>query len=237
MRLIVLAACTLLLCGCARHPNFHVSVSALAAPRAESARRYVLIPGNEDVQPQDLQFQEYAGYIRNVLDMQGFSQVEDPKNAEIIIVLAYSIGDPQQQSYTYSIPQWGQTGYSSATTYGTLYTSGNYGSYTGQTYFQPTYGITGYSTGVGTVVTYTRAMALVAYDAGSLSQDNKPTEVWRVSAASTGRSGDLRLVFPYLVAGARPYIGRATQGRAVNLVFKYNDKRVLEVQGIQRAKK
>lgn len=228
--LSALAGCLVLLVGCANRPRYHVSVSALAASEADSARRYVLLPGNKDVKPQDLQFQEYATYLRRVLDWQGFSEVSDDRDADVVIVALYSIGEPQEHTYTYAIPHWGQTGYRSATTYGTLYTYGNYGSYSGTTYYQPSYGITGYSTGVGSYVSYTRTLGLLGFDAKSVRAGEEPKELWRVFAVSAGSSSDLRMIFPYLIAAARPYVGKATEGRAVEFTFKEDDERVAEIR-------
>lgn len=228
--LSTLVGCVVLLGGCATRPRFHVSVSALAASEADSARRYVLLPGNKDVKLQDLQFQEYATYLRRALDWQGFSEANDDQDADVVIVALYSISDPQEHTYTYAIPHWGQTGYQSATTYGTLYKYGNYGTYSGTTYYQPSYGITGYSAGVGTYVTYTRTLGLVGFDAQSIRAGEEPKELWRVFAVSVGSSSDLRMIFPYLVAAARPYIGKATEGRAVEFTFKEDDERVAEVR-------
>jgi hypothetical protein len=226
--------------GCAASPQFNLSVSALAAPGAEAARRYVLLPGNEGVKPGDLQFQEYAEYVHRAMALQGFEKAASEQDAQLFVVAAYSIGDPQQHTYTYSVPQWGQTGISSATTYGTANTYGtvsNYGtysgatSYSGTTYYQPTYGVTGFSSGVGQYITYTRTLGLIAFDAASTRAGSEPKELWRVSVVSTGSSGDLRLIFPYLVTAAQPYVGKATAGKAIDVSFGESDVRVAQIRG------
>lgn len=226
--------------GCAAPVQYVASVSALVAPGAEMARRYVLLPGNEGVKPEDLQFQEYAEYVHRAMALQGFEKAASEQDAQLFVVAAYGIGNPQQHTYTYSIPHWGQTGISSATTYGTANTYGtvnNYGtysgttSYSGTTYYQPTYGVTGYSTGAGQYVTYTRMLGLVAFDAASTRAGSEPKELWRVSVVSTGRSGDLRLIFPFLVTAAQPYMGKATAGKAVDVSFGESDVRVAQIRG------
>lgn len=231
------------LCGCVAPIRYEASVSALAAPGAEAARRYVLLPGNEGVKPEDLQFQEYAEYVHRAMSLQGFEKAASEQDAQLFVVAAYGIGDPQQHTYTYSVPHWGQTGISSATTYGTANTYGtvnnygNYGtysgttSYSGTTYYQPTYGITGYSSGIGQYVTYTRTLGLVAFDAASTRAGSEPKELWRVSVVSTGSSSDLRLIFPYLVTAAQPYVGKATAGKAVDVSFGESDARVAQIRG------
>ena len=154
--------------------KFRAAVNALAAPDALEQRRYVLISGAEDISEQDLEFQEFAEYIEIALGRQGFQPISDPEQADAVIVLGYSVGDPETHLYTYSIPHWGQTGYSSATTYGSASTTGSassYGGYTnyqgttnynGTTYYQPRYGITGYSTGIGEYTTFTRELHLAS---------------------------------------------------------------------------
>lgn len=227
--------------GCSEAPRIEVSVSALVAPGGEAARRYVLIPGNEGVKPDDLQFREFAGYVERAMLLQGFEKAATPESAELFLVAAYSIGDPQTHTYSYAVPHWGQTGIASSTTYGTanthgtLNTYGNYGtysgttSYSGTTYYQPTYGVTGYSTQIGQYTTFTRILWLVGFDAASARAGTEPKELWRVSAVSIGSSGDLRHIFPYLVAAARPYLGKPTD-RAVDVSFSENDARVLEIR-------
>lgn len=230
-----------LLSGCVRPQKIHVSVSALAAPESDSARLYVLLPVAEGVKPSDLQFQEYATYLRRALQFAGFEEAGKSEDADLLIGMSYSVSEPKEHTYTYSIPHWGQTGISSSTTYGTANTLGtlNRGrysgttSYQGTTYYQPRYGVTGYSTGVGTFVTYTRALALVGFDAKVAREGGEPKEYWRLTAISVGNSGDLRAIFPFLAAAARPYLGKATDA-AVETQFAMDDERVAEIRGIPR---
>lgn len=229
---LVLATIATMLGGC-MGTRYQSSVNAFATSDARTRQVYILIPGNEDVESTDLEFQEFAGYLHRALEMEGFTKAASESDAEVVIVATYMIGDPQSHTYTYSVPHWGQTGYSSATTYGTVQTYGNYGTYSGTTYYQPKYGITGYSTGVGEIVTYTRVLHLAAFDAQSVRAESTPAEVWRTTVVSTGTSGDLRQVFPYLVAAGRPYLGRATEGKAKVVELSENDRRVRELQSPQ----
>lgn len=233
----------ILVSGCGVSPRYEVAVSALVAPGGDAIRHYVLVPGNQGVNLDDLQFKEFAEYINRAMELQGYAKAAPPESADLIVVAVYSISDPQTQTYTYAIPHWGQTGiatsttYGTANTYGTLNTYGNYGrysgttSYSGTTYYQPTYGITGFSTGIGQYTTYTRMLMLVGFDAAPIRTGGDQKELWRVSATSTGASGDLRLIFPYLVAAARPYIGKPTD-RAITVLFSENDTRVTEIRPV-----
>jgi len=131
----------LLLAGCASmgRPRFHVVVDSLASAGADQHRTYVLLPGNEGVTWEDLQFQEYSRYVQRALEARGFQPAQEAEDADVAIVLSYGIGDPQTRQYTYSLPVWGQTGVSSSHTYGTATAYGNTASYSGTTTYTPSY--------------------------------------------------------------------------------------------------
>src|SRR5271169_4579522 len=54
----------LTLAGCARFEVNIDSISANASPRT----KYILLPGNKDASPSDVQFKEYAAYINRALE-------------------------------------------------------------------------------------------------------------------------------------------------------------------------
>jgi hypothetical protein len=73
--------------GCSNTQTVFVSVDSLAAPTAQQQRTYLLLPGNEGVTWDDLQFQEYAVYLMRVLNAQGFVSAERAEQADVAIVL------------------------------------------------------------------------------------------------------------------------------------------------------
>jgi len=228
-------AATLLLAGCAAKPEYLVTIDAISSGEHERKSNYVLLSGNKDVPVDDLQFKEFAKYIHRALTARGFSQVGNISEAEIAIFLLYGIGDPQEHYYTYSRPIWGQTGVSSSSTTGTMNLFGNTGTYSGTTTYTPTYGITGFSSGVGSYVTYFRYITLSACDVTRYLATKKPNEVWRTSVTSTGSCGDLRSVFPILVAAAWEYIGENT-GKKVQIKLHEDDPLVLELKGADESR-
>jgi len=118
MRVILFTLFIIVLGGCATtgQPTFSVAIDSLASPQAASKKTYLLIPGNEGVTWDDLQFQEYATYLMRVLNAQGYVLAKSAEEADLAIILSYGIGDPQTHQYSYSLPTWGQTGVSSANT-------------------------------------------------------------------------------------------------------------------------
>jgi hypothetical protein len=217
-----------LLAGCATTPQaqqFLVRIDSLARADSLNKRVYVLLPGNKGTNVGDLQFQEYAAYVHRALAARGLIHGSRIDTADIVVFLSYGIGDPQTHYYTYSLPVWGQTGYSGSTTSGTVNTFGGYGTYSTTTTYTPTYGVTGYSTQLGATTTYFRFIVLDAYDLDAYKRDKKLAQVWRSAVTSTGTSDDLRRVFPIMVAGSAHYFG-TNPGRKIEIVLDENHQAV-----------
>lgn len=231
--LLRLIALGVLVAGCAVAQQFNVRVDSLARADFVGKRSYVLLPGNKGASAGDLQFQEYAAYVHRALAARGLVHARRVEDADIVVFLSYGIGDPQTHYYTYSLPVWGQTGYSGSTTYGTLNTFGGYGTYSSTTTYTPTYGITGSSTHLGSATMYFRFILLDAYDLETYKQEKKLAQVWRSTVTSTGSSGDLRRVFPVMVAGSARHLATNT-GQTVEIVLDKENAAVQYIKGVPR---
>lgn len=227
--LILLVALSINACVTA-NPKFRVNVDSLSATEPHTGKSFILLPGNKDTNISDLQFKEYASYINRALIAQGYSPAETFETADLVIFLSYGIGDPQEHQYSYSLPVFGQTGVSSANTYGTLNTYGNFGSYSSATTFTPTYGIKGYTQHSGSYSTFFRFLLLSAYDLKIYREQEKEVQVWKTTVTSSGSSGDLRRVFPILVAASKPYVGINT-GQQIKVILDETDQAVIDVKG------
>lgn len=201
---------------------------------------FVILAGNKDTTSTDLQFQEYSGIVERALDLRGFQRASSTEKADIAILLSYGISDPKEHVYNYSVPQYGQTGVSSATTYGNV--SGNayrYGqntvhgsaNYSNTTYYTPTYGVIGYSNHTSTYVTYTRYVSIEAIDLPAHRSQNKIVQIWKTDIVSVGSSGDLRRVFPVMIGAASSYLGTNTGANQEVTIYE-DDPRVLFVKGL-----
>lgn len=235
-RLIAVLLLTTLafLTGCAAQaPRFQVNVDGMASSSAPDGKRYVLLPGNKDTRSEDLQFQEFSAYVHRALSGSGYTLASGLDSADLAIFIVYGIGAPERHQYSYSMPIWGQTGVSSSTTTGTV---SSYGSFSANTTYTPTYGVKGFANESGEYVTYYRYLVIDAYDAPRSKLEQKAVPAWRTSVDSTGSSGDLRLVFPILVAASREYIGHNT-GHRVEISLREADKSVQAIKGVQPAGK
>lgn len=207
--LILILASLLTACASVGQRPITVAISTLAAPDAKEKKTYILQPTSDAINPNDLQYLEYASIIDRALAAEGFIKSPAGMRPDMVIQLHYDISDPEFTQETYNVPIFGQTGVSSSQTYGTF--TGN--TYSATTYNNPTYGITGVTSQTRTVQLYTRRMSLQALVLDPKNQ-NQVIPLWNTAAVSIGNSGDLRYVFPYMVKAAMPYFGINT-GRSV----------------------
>lgn len=210
----------LILSGCG--PMIHIYIDSISSPLSKEKKSYILLPGNKDTSINDLQFKEFATYVNRALLSQGFIPAKTIDEADVAIFLSYGISDPKEHQYTYSIPIYGQTGFSPVTIFGSEYGP--------TTIYQPTYGIRGYKTVSGSHTTYFRFMILDAYDLNAFRERKELMQLWKTTATSTGSSGDLRRIFPILVAASKAYLASNT-GEKVKVILFENDKIVSEIKG------
>lgn len=210
----------MMLFGCVTGPRFVVKVDSISAPDTKSKIRYILAPGVKNVKETDLQYLEYANYITQALNSEGYANAPDFNNADIIIFLGYGIGNPETHQYTYSTPIWGQTG-------GTLISTPTLTTYT------PTYGVTGSTTNTKTRTSYRRYMFLDAIDVEKYKKTKETIQAWKTMVTSTGSSGDLRRIFPVLVAASKEYFGTNT-GQQVKVTLTENDQGEITIKAISK---
>ena len=236
MRLLLAIGLFLFVAACATGPTYNVATSGLASPKISQAQTYTLWPMNEGVQPSDLQFQEYSAYVARALNSRGFNMAQEDETPDMVVLLGYVIGEPEKHVQSYNIPIFGQTGIASSTTTGTantnVYGTSSYATgitnYNQTTTYTPSYGITGYNSGVQTFTTFTRFIMLSAAFFDAESEDWEPA--FETTITSTGSSGDLRQVFPVMVAAAAEKIALNT-GQAEMVSLGESDPRVLAIRG------
>ena len=190
-----------------------------------NGKTFVIIPLNNEIDAEDLEFKEYATYIKKILAMLGATE-SNKTDADLYIQLQYDITDKSYQE-TVSEAVYGQTTVSSITTntntttttktdtkakvsvYGnTAYGNAksekkkneNTNSTTNVTY---NYGITGYKDVQQNVALFQRVMSLYAYENNNAE---KPVMVWKSNLVSSGASDELREIVPAMSYAALGYI-------------------------------
>jgi hypothetical protein len=216
-------------CGITSTP-FNVSVSGRALLPHQPGVSYIVLPLEQDVAENSLEFQEYKRYLDRALAAKDFVQAADTSSADIALLFGYGIGDPQTRNYSYSLPVFGQTGVSGSTTTGTISTYGSNSTFSGTTTYTPTYGITGYNNISGSTSVYTRHFTVTAYDWQTYLATQEEIVLWQTAVVSTGFSGDLRRVMPIIIAAGQAYLGDDT-GQAVSLTLYETDDDVIRIKG------
>lgn len=225
----------LIITGCTSTspPQFFINVDSISSGESNQKRGYILLSGDENINPSDLQFKEFSRYVDRALASKGFTSASSLEEANVVIFLLYGISDPQENHFSYTIPTWGRTGISSATTYGSLNTYGNAANFSSTTNFTPTYGVTGGIPISGVHTRYLRFLTLNAYDLDEYKKSETKVHLWKTEVTSKGSSGDLRQVFPILVTAAKPFIGE-NSGKIVEVILKEDDSRVEEIKDISK---
>jgi len=210
--LVVFVVFILLIGGCATIPTpvqpaglyYDVKVNSIAVADADLKNKtYVLTSALKEVSVDDIQFKEFARYIENALSKKGYKRV-DSKNADMIIRLAYGIGEPKietdTQSYTAS------TGYSYQVGWTWIHVPPQTKTVKKET------------------TSYERFLILEAYD----SKDRR-SQLWRTRVTSWGWGTDLRIVLPRMIAAATYNFGTNTIGKPIYTRIYTNAARVLDI--------
>src|SRR5690606_34402428 len=95
----------------------------------------------------------------------------------------------------------------------------------------PTYGVTGYKSVNQTVTQYLRYLAISAYDYNAFKDSGVEKIVWKTIITSSGTSGDLRKVFPYLIIAGQYYYGKSSGERKEMTIYE-GDERINQLRGI-----
>jgi hypothetical protein len=204
--------------------RFDIEVDSYGEDSLITKKYCFLYISDSTINTSDLQFLEFYGYVSKILTDRGYRIVDTIEAANIIVFFNYGISDPNTQEYTRSIPIWGQTGISSSRTTGNVYISpySNNIQYKQNTYNTPSYGVTGYRTVQGSYTTYRRYLNLVAYDFDFYLKNNKEKRVWQTVITSIGSSSDLRKVLPYMLVGAKQYIGHSSGEKKALSIYENN---------------
>lgn len=189
--------------------TYVLDVDALSTPGAEIYKTYIIVSGDKNIPPDDLQFLEFSKYLQRGLELQGYEPA-DKDQADIVIALSYKISKPQLRIGTYDTP-----------TYGYQY---------GYGYYRPVYGVTGYETEVYSYEVYIHTMKLIARETSPQKTNDEGKEVWRVVVKSTNESNDIRAFFPYLIAAAQPFIACQTPNGSAKVKIKQNADIVMMIR-------
>lgn len=202
--------------GCAVPTTYSVSADSICAETfspTEKGKKYFLLPdANKKMKIDDLAFKEVKSELQKAFDKNGMIITDNIYDADYAVFIDFGIGNPKDHQATYSVPEYGITGYAQSSTYGT------YNAYSGQfsstTYNTPIYGQTGSHDVTERWTTYNRWLKLVAYALNHKKKDIE-NQVWQTSIESRGSTDDFRLILPIMVEVLKKDIASNTR-RKIN---------------------
>ncbi len=160
-----------------------VRADAIADPAAPPHRTFVVVPGQEDVSERDLHFKEYSGIVRKALEMRDYEAAGEIAAADFAVLLSYGMSRPHTTTHVSSNPIYDKDG-----------------------------DIVGSDVTTEEHTTYYRFVEIESVDAGAYRESGEIRPYWKTTAVSEGASGDMREVFPYLVAASVDYFATDTHG-------------------------
>lgn len=177
--------------------SYEVTIDSIAAINDSRTKSYIISSAMQEISDEDLQFKEFARYVENALDMKGYIRVNEKEKAEILIRLAYGIGNPQTTTYTtttapgyaYPIGWWWQV-------------------------VPPT-------VETSKQTTYHRHLILEAFD---LKTPGRLPQLWKTTVQSDGASSDIRIVLPYLITVAADYFGTNTGSKLSTQISSFDPR-------------
>ncbi len=157
----------------------HYSVKIDAMMADDSMKKYELRPAQPWVKESSLEFKEYRAYLDRGLKLAGFEPAANPDKADILILVSYgSVLSYSAETRNVTIPVTDKA-------------AGNTESMS----------VTGINAG----------LYYVSFDAFDRKTylEKQEGELWKTVIRSDEQFGDsMRDVFPYLVAGAIPFLGK-----------------------------
>lgn len=205
------------LSGCA-HTEY-VQVSAIKAKDATTQyKKFAIVSDRYQPVNDDLNFAEYARQVAVVLNQQGYVQVKNQQDAEVLISLSYRVSEPQVHTEIVNTPVYPRVG-------------PFYGSRFGY-YPYPMLGYPAYEPMVYQSIVYRKLIRLQSIDAGIYRKDKTVKPLWDVLIVSNNDNGDLRYMFPYMLVAAQPYIGQDSQ-HSVTVSVDEQDPAVLNLKAIK----
>lgn len=239
-QLLFLLLPTALLFGCSKSiywnsfntDTYTIEVDAYGEESNFNGKKCYISLADSSINPSDLQFQEFRNYLSKVLSEKGYKIVDQLNEADVFVNFDYGISGPNEKQYKNTEPIIGPTGISASTTTEELHISADSTKIIRNitTSNTPIYGVTGYKTDEYTNTTYKRYVNIRAYDYHNFVKNYQEKRLWQAAISSSGTSDDLRKVFPYMLVGAKKYLGTSS-GEKKELTIYENSLGVMLLKG------
>lgn len=215
------AAIAVTLFGLSLFGRYEVHVDGYASAAFTPTMTHVVIPADED-QKHDLRFQEAAAEVSRALAAAGLPAPAPGQKPDVAVFVKFGVSEPRTVTRTTSEPVWGYTNTGTSNTTGTVTGIGGQAVINSTTTQNRQYGVVGSEQKTTSQTLYDRELVLQGVDVAKWSGTRDVENLWQVQVTSTGESNDIREALPYMLAAARPYLGRST-GKQIVVTVKQKD--------------
>jgi hypothetical protein len=222
---VMVCAVVGVLAGC-NGSRVDVAVSGFTDPTEPPRKTYVIVPEDASISPENLEYQEYSGWVEQMMSQAGFKKASSAATADLALQMSYGVSDPTTLELNNSEPIYEQSGERTVTT-GSYTGKGKNKKYETSTVTEPTYNLTGYTTRTTTQIIYVHNVYLAALKMERYRL-HQVDEVWRLQAKAPASWNSLKTLFPYMAVAMRPYLGKDTDV-TVRQSIKVGDSRVVDL--------
>lgn len=210
-----LAACSLLLGGCATTYVVQVDAISQPAPDAPAPQSYRIVTDNPKMDEGSLRYKEVASYVKTALSGKGMYEAPRPDKADVVVDIDYGMNTPRVKFETrvnpVMVPVGGRIYYEQVPIYDS---TGKVIGYRTIALREPTrMQVVGYEETVLPVIVYEKYLKVSARTNQEATEGRAPPEVWSVNVSAEDESKDLRKYLPILASATADHIGTNTNAQ------------------------
>lgn len=202
---LLLSCAALLFVGCETTHTF--SVNSLNAPTPLGEFYTFAIAAGPDIDdPDSLEFQEASGFARIALVSEGYEEADSPDQADLLIELNFTLGDPKTQIRERSRPVYGISPILRPRIVKVRGRDGKVHTQVVHTYYPPRHRIIGWDQQISSETLFDKQLSMRAYSIDASDDQQTRKEAWMVEVRNRNASEDLRYYIPRMIAAAIDYI-------------------------------
>ena len=202
----------LLSVGCESN-TYSLKVDAIHNPEIGGHKSYAIVSSNPEVNSEDVAFKEVEEYVKTALSGKGLYEAPNADSADMIVEVAFGMGDPKVEFKTYdrAIVAMVGGGYRTAVIDYQKTKTGDLVPIYGPVRAPRRYEVIGHEERTVPYTAYEKYLRITARDNNMEDESEGPVQVWSVYVKNKDKSDDLRKYLPVMAAASIAYVGETTE--------------------------